>query len=134
MLFWDTSVVEWYYPALSDGETHVVVNRSTAIEHVERLIRDDALAERLAEAARRIDREHLCPACIARHLFRVVDALRARFYRGVLDDGAALGSLASSIPGACASFRRVEITHGRRAVHGSESLCGAVGVSEGGWL
>ena len=103
MLFWDTSVVEWYYPALRDGATHVVVNRSTAIDHVERLIRDDALAERLAEAARRIDREHLCPDCIARHLFRVVDALRARFYRGVLDDMETLGRLASSIPGACAS-------------------------------
>lgn len=111
----------------------MVVNHSTAITQVERLLHDDGLVEKLSQGARRIDREHLCPACIARHLFRVVDALRGRFYRGVLDDGA-LGPLAASVPGACASFKRVEITHGRRAVLGPESLCAAAGLGAGAWL
>jgi len=130
VLLWDTAIAEWYYPALVVGETHLIVNRSSAITQVERLLHDDGLVEKLSQGARRIDHEHLCPGCIARHLFRVVDALRGRFYRGVLDDGA-LGPLAASVLGACASFKRVEITHGRRAVLGPESLCAAAGMSEG---
>mmetsp|Transcript_21217 Transcript_21217/g.68460 ORF Transcript_21217/g.68460 Transcript_21217/m.68460 type:complete len:220 (+) Transcript_21217:959-1618(+) len=87
VLLWDSPVVEFYYPALRAGETHVAVDYDTAVAEVEALARDPARRKKLAEAAVRVHEEFLCPRCIAREMLAVFEDLRTYFrLADVLDD------------------------------------------------
>jgi len=87
VVFWKASFVEWYFPALQDGETHVVADKQTLVSTIERLNKDPAQQKRLVANAGRVDEELVCPQCLARYLRMVVDALRQRFSLStVLDD------------------------------------------------
>ena len=60
---WESPAVEFYYPALTPGVTHVAVNRTTAAAAFAAL--RDADAARLRANARRVADELLCPDCLA---------------------------------------------------------------------
>ena len=113
---WDTSVVEWYYPALSSGVTHAVINRSTAVDVVSRLNEDPDLVEALSRAAKRVQAELVCADCIAAHIARVANRTRERMgYGSILDDADRMLRLAKQA-GACdnfvkASASRVQLRH-----------------------
>ena len=57
---WDTAAVEWYYPGLTAGATHAVVNRSTAVGVVEQLLSDPDLVAALSRAAKKVQADLLC--------------------------------------------------------------------------
>ena len=88
----DTKVVEWYYPALSSGVTHAVVNRSSAIGVVEQLNSDPTLVTALSHAAKHV------------HTELVATLTRERMgYAAVLDDAKQLLALAQRIGAATIS-------------------------------
>jgi len=87
VVLWDGPWVEWYYPALATGKTHLAVNRSTAEAAVDRVEADGTEFQRLVKEAKRVDQEHVCASCIANYWRRALEAIRARAgYADVLDD------------------------------------------------
>ena len=92
VVLWDSPAVEWYYPALRDGATHVAVTRASAPAAVRRLTADVGAARRLAAEAADVHDTYLCGDCIEAYWRAALDAVRARQRQArVLDDGA--GSL-----------------------------------------
>ena len=98
-----------YYPALEPGETHAVVNRSTAIAVVERLVSDPELVAALSRAAKKVQSELLSADAIAEHLSNVANLTRERMgYASILDDPDRVLRLARRT-GACDAFVRVKV-------------------------
>mmetsp|Transcript_15015 Transcript_15015/g.60303 ORF Transcript_15015/g.60303 Transcript_15015/m.60303 type:complete len:439 (+) Transcript_15015:663-1979(+) len=89
VVLWDMPTVEWYYPALRNGVTHVAVNKTNAFDALTR-VRDDAgLEKRLAENAVRVGHEFICAKCLAHFLREALLAYRDRFGQAaILDDPA----------------------------------------------
>ena len=86
--------VEWYYPALSSGVTHAVVNRSSAIGVVEQLNADPTLVTALSHAAKHVHNDFVSADSIALYLARVATLTRERMdYAAVLDDATQLLAL-----------------------------------------
>ena len=82
---WESPAVEFYYPALTPGVTHVAVNRTTAAAAFAAL--RDADAARLRANARRVADELLCPDCLADYWRLVVHKMRAYLnLASVVDD------------------------------------------------
>ncbi len=109
VLLWETPAVEWYYPGLTAGATHAVVNRSTAVGVVERLLSDPDLVAALSRSAKKVQSELLCADCIADHINYVANLTRERMnYGAVLDDPNRLLALAKRT-GACKNFVRVKV-------------------------
>jgi len=99
VLQWAAPFVEWYYPALTDYETHVVVAQRSVAATVRALEADRASAEALGRAGRAIHDTFLCPECLAKFLARAIGAARDHLGMGlVLDD-----------PAAAAAFFRAEL-------------------------
>ena len=91
VLQWATRAVEWYYPALVDGENYVVVDGESLVPTVKRLQADPAEAHRLVQGARHVDKAFLCAECIADHFRRALEAVRDHWREDlVLDDPCAL--------------------------------------------
>ena len=114
VLLWDTPVVEWYYPGLTEGATHLVVNAASAPEVLDKANADPEALEALRVGAQKVDDEHVCAFCLEDYFRRVFNAIRERVsYHLVLDDPATILRLAES-EGACDAFyeavvvRRVE--------------------------
>ena len=61
----------------------------------------------LALGARVVDRELVCPDCIASYLRRVAAAVTRRCFGDVLDDAGKLAAVAASVDGACDAFMEV---------------------------
>jgi len=115
VLLWDEPIVEWYYPLLETGVTHLVVNRSTAAAVVERLEANPAEYKRLVAGAAQIDKHVMSPEGIAEYFFHVLEAIRHHVrYDLVLDDRKDLLELLENTPGACE--RLVEWKVGSRMV------------------
>ena len=133
VLLWDTPIVEWYYPGLETGATHLVVNAASAPEALDKANADPDALEALRAGARQVDDEHVCASCLADYFRRVFDAIRERVsYHLVLDDPSTILRLAES-EGACDAFyeavvvRRVEaegVYHDR--VRRGCNLCAAL--------
>ena len=114
VLLWDTPIVEWYYPGLTEGATHLVVNAASAPEALDKANADPDALEALRAGARQVDDEHVCAFCLEDYFRRVFNAIRERVsYHLVLDDPATILRLAES-EGACDALyeavvvRRVE--------------------------
>ena len=87
VFFWAAPFVEWYFPALDAGATHVVVDAKNLSSTVDALEAGALNATALVERAARVDAELLCPDCLGDYTRTVFDALRSRFKLGaVLDD------------------------------------------------
>ena len=133
VLLWDTPIVEWYYPGLTPGATHLVVNAASAPEALDKANADPDALEALRAGAQKVDDEHVCASCLADYFRRVFDAIRERVsYHLVLDDSSTVLRLAES-EGACDAFyeavvvRRVEsegVYHDR--VRRGCNLCAAL--------
>ena len=81
----------WYYDALVEGDTHVVVDHDSLYDTVKDLEKHPGRAEALVAAARRVDEALLCPRCIATYFLRALEHVRDRWaMRHVLDDPCAL--------------------------------------------
>ncbi|KAH8048895.1 hypothetical protein JL720_15746 [Aureococcus anophagefferens] len=80
VLQWDMDAVEFYYPALEDGATHVVVDAETLAPTVKALQGDAARAKALRDGAREVHREVTCPECLAGYFGDVLRAIRERSY------------------------------------------------------
>jgi hypothetical protein len=74
---WDAAYVEFYYPALKEGETHLGLSRADAISILER--QTPETRRQLIEQAKRVNEELLCPQCLANYWRLVVHKMRARF-------------------------------------------------------
>ncbi|KAH8057642.1 hypothetical protein JL722_6730 [Aureococcus anophagefferens] len=86
---WDAPYVEWYYPALAEGVTHLALNRSTALDAVRDVPR--RAVETMLRNARAVYDRLLCPDCLAAYMRTLVRKMRAYFRLGdVLDDPARL--------------------------------------------
>ena len=74
MLLWNARLVEWYYPALAHLQNVGIVDTANAIKVVEGLNdpRYSKARAQLALGARVVDRELVCPDCIASYLRRVM--------------------------------------------------------------
>ena len=98
--------MEWFYPALKHGETHLAVNKTTAGLVVDVLERRPTKAERLVEGAKRVQRELVSPDGIARYVRMVVDELRAfQAQATVLDDANATAALFAGLDCGAAARR-----------------------------
>ena len=73
MLLWNARLVEWYYPALAHLQNVGIVDTANAVKVVEGLNdpRYSKARAQLALGARVVDRELVCPDCIASYLRRV---------------------------------------------------------------
>ncbi|KAH8053080.1 hypothetical protein JL722_9746 [Aureococcus anophagefferens] len=97
VLLWDSPHVEWYYPALKDGATHVVVvGAASAAGTAAALLADPNRARGLALRARVVHDLFLCPDCLASHFKFVVDAYRSGSASKALD-GAALPAVVGDL-------------------------------------
>lgn len=65
---WDSNCVDWYEPATSNGETHVVVNIQTAKETMYLLIEHDRAAQHLARRAFELHEHILCPPFVTQYV------------------------------------------------------------------
>eukprot|EP00633_Aureoumbra_lagunensis_P000050 CAMPEP_0197303508 /NCGR_PEP_ID=MMETSP0890-20130614/51697_1 /TAXON_ID=44058 ORGANISM="Aureoumbra lagunensis, Strain CCMP1510" /NCGR_SAMPLE_ID=MMETSP0890 /ASSEMBLY_ACC=CAM_ASM_000533 /LENGTH=501 /DNA_ID=CAMNT_0042783337 /DNA_START=101 /DNA_END=1610 /DNA_ORIENTATION=- len=83
---WDSPAVEFYYPPLKHGITHVSVNRSNVKEILNYVRSDERIQQKLIRNAHRVGRELVCPQCLANYLLDVLDAYRLRFNHGVILD------------------------------------------------
>ncbi|KAH8051083.1 hypothetical protein JL720_15240 [Aureococcus anophagefferens] len=79
VVFWKAPFVEWYFPALSAGETHLVVDAANVSSTVDALNRGAIDAQSLLRQADRVDDELLCPRCLARYFKTALAALSRRF-------------------------------------------------------
>jgi len=100
VLLFDAPYVEWYYPALKRGVTHVAVNATTARDAFRLLDGSQKTAQRvLIPSAARVGEQFLCPECLERYLLEVTLAMRRRFRLGAfLDDATAFASLFEAAP------------------------------------
>ncbi|KAJ8600058.1 hypothetical protein CTAYLR_001850 [Chrysophaeum taylorii] len=101
VLLWDSPHVEWYYPALRSGVTHVSVSAASVRDVILRLKNDHARAATLAYQAKRVHDLFLCADCVAHYFHLVLHAVAKRFALAtVFDDNNSLvddnNSLASS--------------------------------------
>ncbi|KAJ1459949.1 hypothetical protein M885DRAFT_510425 [Pelagophyceae sp. CCMP2097] len=86
VFLWDVRLVEFYYPGLKDGETHVSLRRATAAASVERVRNDAALEQSLVEGSRGVAKKLVCAGCIERYYKAALLGLRERSKQGdVLD-------------------------------------------------
>ncbi|KAJ1452525.1 hypothetical protein M885DRAFT_526895 [Pelagophyceae sp. CCMP2097] len=81
VLVWDASYVEFYFPGLRSGETHVAVNACDAAGVMTKLQGDPADAARLAAGAKRVADNLLCPDCLV-HFFEAF-ATKVRNHYGM---------------------------------------------------
>mmetsp|Transcript_25513 Transcript_25513/g.87601 ORF Transcript_25513/g.87601 Transcript_25513/m.87601 type:complete len:210 (+) Transcript_25513:290-919(+) len=77
VVLWDAPYVEWYYPALRDGVTHVTVNKSDAFSVVRGL--SEARTLKLAAEAARVHREFLSAGALAAYWRELVRQYRDHF-------------------------------------------------------
>ena len=94
VLLWQGDFQEFYYPALEDGVTHLIVNKTSAPGIIRHLVRNGEFAKRLATNARTVFDTILCPDCLADYFLRVVSKVRSHFaYDLVLDNSSAFADL-----------------------------------------
>ena len=111
---WDAPYVEWYYPALAEGVTHLALNRSTALDAVRDVPR--RAVETMLRNAREVYDRLLCPDCLAAYMRTLVRKMRAYFRLGdVLDDPARLRRVLERLD--VASLELVEFTIREKKIH-----------------
>ena len=89
--------VEYYYPALADGVTHLSLNRTTAVQRLRSL--DRQATARLVRNARRVADELICPECLVNYWRLLVAKMRAYFgIANVLDDPERLRRVLEALP------------------------------------
>jgi len=89
VVLWDWPSVEFYYPALADGTTHISVNHSNAIAVVDIVRKNEALRSRLRHFASLIGENFLCPKCIAQYIIRALKVYRRELsYDTIFDSDA----------------------------------------------
>lgn len=81
VLLWDSPHVEFYYPALRDGVTHVSVNAKNVRDRLIALREDNqfSTAASLAQQAKRVHDLFLCPDCLAKYMVIVLRAYWRHF-------------------------------------------------------
>ena len=115
VLTWKTPAVEWYYPALEDGVTHVSVDATTAARAIDALNGDDMRVSRLSRAAEAVHQEFTCPDCIASYYERALSAIREHTGQQLLDSPEKLVAIARGVDGACSDFVEASVSESHRA-------------------
>lgn len=106
VLLWAAPAVEWYYPALKDGQTHLSVDATTLAGVARNLVHSDAAA--LADAASVVFDSFLCGTCLQRYWRNVVAELRRHFrYDVALDDPDAIEAVLDGLD--CDSLLHVRL-------------------------
>lgn len=82
VFLWKSAHVEWYYPALLEGFTHLAVNKSTVLSALDAVESSPALTNRLLAGARLVDEALICADCLATYLIDVFVAYRRKFKIG----------------------------------------------------
>ncbi|KAJ8607992.1 hypothetical protein CTAYLR_008236 [Chrysophaeum taylorii] len=75
---WNTSVVEWYYPSLRTGTTHLVLDKTNAAEAMDRLRRGLFDVPALLDGAKRVRDSLVCGECQARYILDMLAAILCR--------------------------------------------------------
>ena len=84
---WDSSAVEFYYPPLRHGVTHLSVNASNINDILHDVQASSKLRKRLVRNSKRVANNLVCPKCLARYLGDVLDAWQHRFqHAAILND------------------------------------------------
>ena len=78
VFLWDSPAVEWYYPALRHGATHVSVTRASAPKALAKLATNQTKATALAAAASDVHDAYLCGDCLERYWLATIDQIRTR--------------------------------------------------------
>jgi len=87
VFLWQSAHVEWYYPALINGVTHITVNRSNAINMLQMIRHNKSLTDRLRTGARLIHDTYFCPDCFASYFEELLLRLRRKFnFHFLFDD------------------------------------------------
>lgn len=117
ILLWDGPAVEWYYPALVNGVTHLAVDRDSLGQVARVLFERDGVAEALAAQSLKVYQTFLCGSCLARYWRDLVVQLRRQFrFDLVLDNPINFakafrpaGDDENSFSFDCSTLRRVSI-------------------------
>mmetsp|Transcript_8166 Transcript_8166/g.10416 ORF Transcript_8166/g.10416 Transcript_8166/m.10416 type:complete len:520 (-) Transcript_8166:229-1788(-) len=75
---WNSLHVEWYYPALRHGHTHIGVDCHNIIKELEYFKSDPRKLNRLRQTAQRVYNEFLSAESIALYMIQVLNALSQR--------------------------------------------------------
>jgi len=87
VLQWRNRALEWYYPALKHGDTHLDVDASDLVKTVKKLEGDAGLQYALRQGAEGVAQELLCPKCLGEYFRKVMESLREHWRMdAVLDD------------------------------------------------
>ncbi|KAJ8600059.1 hypothetical protein CTAYLR_001851 [Chrysophaeum taylorii] len=90
VLLWDSPFVEWYYPALQHGVTHLAITYHTAFHVVSELEKFDDRIKRLRRNSIKVYFWLLCRDCVLSYISSLVATYRDHFQlKKVLDDPAA---------------------------------------------
>jgi len=84
VFLWQSSHVEWYYPGLIEGITHLTVNKSNAIEILQTLGRNPQHIRRLLRGAQFVTETYMCADCLATFLRDTISAFVKTFHLGEL--------------------------------------------------
>ncbi|KAJ1459816.1 hypothetical protein M885DRAFT_49290 [Pelagophyceae sp. CCMP2097] len=86
VLLWDSLAVEWYYPGLQSGKTHLAVDAEMAANAVKAHGGATAIKE-LQKSARSVANKFLCGDCLERYWRELIGRVREHFQMAsVLDD------------------------------------------------
>jgi len=107
--------VEWYYPALSDGITHVSVDATTAARTIDALNGDDVRVSWLSRAAQEVHESFTCADCIASYYARALSAIREHTGQQLLGSPEKLIAIARGVDGACSDFVEASVSESHRA-------------------
>lgn len=108
VFLWQNSHVEWYYPALKEGVTHLTVNKSTALAALDTVETSNALTERLLAGAHKVARDIFCVNCLVRYFSTVINRYRTHFSLAkVLDDPKRLRDFFGDLD--CKSMSLIEV-------------------------
>lgn len=116
VLLWDSPYIEWYYPVLRHGRTHLAVNKSTAAGVVKKVRQNPELLSFLIKSAAIVDRYLVCGECQLEFLAEAVKIMHSYFKWNELLNEDFVYNNPPDIPCTTAAprFYEVYVSHGTR--------------------
>uniref|UniRef100_A0A7S4PFL5 Glycosyl transferase CAP10 domain-containing protein n=1 Tax=Paramoeba aestuarina TaxID=180227 RepID=A0A7S4PFL5_9EUKA len=128
VLLWDAPFVEWYFPALSHGRTHLAVVYNTASKTIESVEANPRVAHDLVKNALEIHQTFLCPSCIRKSTMDVLRALHQHFGMDlILNNNTAPGifkQMNSNKLLHCEDLVEFHMKKERKALQSTDVICG----------
>ena len=79
VLMWNAPYVEWYFPALSHGNTHLSVTYNSLVPTLEWLEKNPKEVARLREGAKLVQEKLLCGECLGTYMRMAMKAIQEQY-------------------------------------------------------